>query len=85
VNDGDPGCTSPYNEDLTIAEITLSERIDYVMVHGRLTPLEAGVVGTSQSDRIPVPDEPDVALWPSDHAGVWATIRLDPAWLARRH
>jgi Endonuclease/Exonuclease/phosphatase family len=81
VNDGDPGFTSPYDELLTKAEITLSERIDYVMVEGRLTPLEAGVVGTAQADRIPVPNTED-ALWPSDHAGVWATIRLDPASVA---
>jgi endonuclease/exonuclease/phosphatase family metal-dependent hydrolase/predicted small lipoprotein YifL len=82
VNDGDPGFTSPYAELLTVPEITLSERIDYVMVEGRLTPLAAGVVGTSQGDRIPVPDEEGAALWPSDHAGVWATIRLDPASVA---
>jgi endonuclease/exonuclease/phosphatase family metal-dependent hydrolase len=82
VNDGDPGFTSPYAELLTVPEITLSERIDYVMVEGRLTPLAAGVVGTAQADRIPVPDEEGVALWPSDHAGVWATIRLDPARIA---
>jgi endonuclease/exonuclease/phosphatase family metal-dependent hydrolase len=84
VNDGDPGYTSPYAELLTVPAITLSERIDYVMIRGALTPVDAGVVGTTAAERIPVPGEADVALWPSDHAGVWATIRLDPAWLARR-
>lgn len=74
----DPGYTSPYNEDLTIEEIHLDERIDHVLVRGPLTPRAEGVVGTALSDRVG-------GLWPSDHAGLWATIRLeDPKFYVLR-
>lgn len=78
VNPDDPGFTSPYEEDLTIAEIELDERIDYVMFRGELVPLEAEVVGEELADRVG-------GLWPSDHAGVVATLRLvEPRFFALR-
>ncbi len=89
VNSNDSGYTSPYPEILLVPEnapdAVLSERIDYVRVEGRLTPLAAGVVGTTAAERIPLPDDPTQTLWPSDHAGLWATIRLDPARIASNH
>jgi endonuclease/exonuclease/phosphatase family metal-dependent hydrolase len=78
VSPGDPGFTSPYDEDLTIAEIELDERIDYVMFRGEIVPLEAEVVGEELTDRVG-------GLWPSDHAGVVATLRLvEPRFFALR-
>jgi len=75
----DPGYTSPYAEDLTIEAITLGERIDHVLLKGPETPLAAGVVGAQVSDRVCGTNAlgEAVCLWPSDHAGVWATIRLE--------
>ena len=66
-----PGPTSPWPDDLSIAARPwLRDRIDAVLVRGPLTPVAATIVGTHASDRIG-------GLWPSDHAGVVATIRLD--------
>jgi endonuclease/exonuclease/phosphatase family metal-dependent hydrolase len=44
-------------------------RIDYVLVRNGLTAVAAGIVGEEPRDRIS-------GLWPSDHAGVWARLRL---------
>lgn len=78
VHPGEPGFTSPYPEDLTIAEIELDERIDYVMFRGEIVPLAAEVVGTELADRVG-------GLWPSDHAGAVATLRLvEPRFFALR-
>jgi endonuclease/exonuclease/phosphatase family metal-dependent hydrolase len=49
----------------------LTERIDHVLVRGatgQLTPVSADVVGEADADRTAS------GLWPSDHAGVAATI-----------
>jgi len=52
---------------------TLSRRIDLVLVRGDFAVLGIDVVGGESSDRTPS------GLWPSDHAGVVATLRLpDP-------
>jgi endonuclease/exonuclease/phosphatase family metal-dependent hydrolase len=72
VNPGDPGYTAGQNQTLTNPVSLLHQRIDYVLLHGRVRTVEAHVVG----------DEPFRPLtqawpiWPSDHAGVVATLRL---------
>lgn len=82
---GEPGDTSPYPEDLTIPEISLDERIDFVLFRGALTPETMDVLGTDPDDRVCGVNlaEVEVCLWPSDHAGLRATLRLDnPRFLA---
>lgn len=78
LSPGEPGFTSPYPEDLTVEAIALDQRIDYVLFRGALLPLAADVVGEELADRVG-------GLWPSDHAGVVATLRLaEPRFLALR-
>lgn len=81
----EPGFTSPFPEDLTAPEIALDERIDFVMLRGALTPETMAVLGTDASERACVVTlaEEEVCRWPSDHAGLRATLRLeDPRFLA---
>jgi endonuclease/exonuclease/phosphatase family metal-dependent hydrolase len=49
---------------------TASERIDYVLFKGNLKVRAATVVGANPADRTPS------GLWPSDHAGVVADLKL---------
>ncbi|WP_242355749.1 endonuclease/exonuclease/phosphatase family protein [Anaeromyxobacter sp. SG64] len=74
VNPDDAGFTSPYPEVLSIPAIDLDERIDYVLFRGPVVPRSAEVVGEASEDRVVVSE--DVALWPSDHAGVVAEVEL---------
>jgi endonuclease/exonuclease/phosphatase family metal-dependent hydrolase len=59
------GLTCCYLEDLTLPD-TLETRIDYVLFRGPFTPTAMEIVGTAQQS----------GLWPSDHAGVVAELRL---------
>lgn len=77
VHGGDPGYTSGWAEDLTRTTdpvtgepLSLSERIDLVMFRGAVSASAASIVGSDLSDRVG-------GLWPSDHAGVVATLRLE--------
>jgi endonuclease/exonuclease/phosphatase family metal-dependent hydrolase len=56
------------NENLGNSSSKLSVRYDLVFVKG-LTALDAKVVGDKTTDKTPS------GLWPSDHAGVIATLR----------
>ena len=47
------------------------ERIDLILYQGAVTPLSAEVVGDEAADRT------TGGLWPSDHAGVVATFRIE--------
>lgn len=84
VHPDEPGFTSPFPEDLTVPEIALDERIDHVLFRGALTPRAMSVLGTDPSARAcgtSLAGEA-VCLWPSDHAGLAATLRLeDPRFL----
>ncbi len=81
-----PGYTSPFPADLTVPALSLDERIDLVLFHGAITAEEMAVVGTDgERDRVCGVNlaEVEVCLWPSDHAGLRATLRLeDPRFLA---
>lgn len=50
---------------------TLSARIDHILLRGALTPISSTRIGDRQADRTPD------GLWPSDHAGVVARVRLN--------
>jgi len=65
-----PGFTCCFLEDLTKTQgAALSERIDYVLTRGALRPGKASVLGAKRSSRVD-------GLWPSDHAGVLAAVRI---------
>ncbi len=73
VNHGDPGYSSGQNQTLTNPVSTLDQRIDLVLLHGRVCTLEAHLVGDEPFRAQTAPPRP---IWPSDHAGVVATVRL---------
>ena len=67
---GDPGLTCCEEPDLKNASPELKQRIDLVLARGAFTPLAGAVVGGDASARTAS------GLWPSDHAGVWMSLRL---------
>lgn len=65
------GNTSGQTDDLNNPVSTIDHRIDYVLYRGSgLAAVAAEVVGDEPADRTPS------GLWPSDHAGVVATLAL---------
>lgn len=66
-----PGFTHEQNPDLLNAITLLVERFDYILFKNGWDPVGAELVGESQKDRT------DTGLWPSDHAGVSASLHLD--------
>ena len=73
MNPGDPGYTSGQNQTLTNPVSLLDQRIDLVLLHGAVDTVEAHVVGDEPFRSQTLPPRP---IWPSDHAGVVATLRL---------
>jgi endonuclease/exonuclease/phosphatase family metal-dependent hydrolase len=63
-----PGYT--WGFDLSDPFSAPTQRLDVVLHRGSFEPLSASIVGSSLSDMTPS------GLWPSDHAGVVATLRL---------
>ena len=66
----DPGFTCCQAENLLNVNSTMSSRIDLVQFRGPFTIENVQVVGASPPDRL------RLGLWPSDHAGVVATLTL---------
>jgi endonuclease/exonuclease/phosphatase family metal-dependent hydrolase len=66
----EPGFTCCQAPDLLNPVSMLSERIDYILFKNGWKPFEAKLVGKSQIDRT------NTGLWPSDHAGLSATLAL---------
>jgi endonuclease/exonuclease/phosphatase family metal-dependent hydrolase len=66
----DPGFTFGQAENLLNVTSTMSHRIDLVQFRGPFTIQDVQVVGASPADRT------RLGLWPSDHAGVVATLTL---------
>lgn len=66
---GDAGLTCCHGEDLHDPGGPFYSRIDYVLVRKGFRGIAAGIVGEEERDR-------SAGLWPSDHAGVWARLRL---------
>jgi hypothetical protein len=65
-----PGLTCCQPDDLRNPISALSRRVDLVQFRGPFQVLHTEVVGASPGDRTPS------FRWPSDHAGVAATLRL---------
>jgi endonuclease/exonuclease/phosphatase family metal-dependent hydrolase len=65
----DVGLTCCHGDDLRELGGPFYSRIDYVLVKNGFRAVAAGIVGQKPTDRID-------GLWPSDHAGVWARLRL---------
>jgi endonuclease/exonuclease/phosphatase family metal-dependent hydrolase len=65
---GTPTCCQA--ADLLNSVSTLNSRIDFVLFRGTFDVVSADIVGEHPADRTPS------GLWPSDHAGVAATLRL---------
>ena len=61
--------TCCFNEDLTTTTDPLKSWIDQVIARPKLKAVKSGIVGARLSDRAG-------GLYPSDHAGIWATLRL---------
>jgi len=67
---GEAGNTSGHAADLRNGTVELTQRIDLVLMRGDLSALRMDVVGEEPADRTPS------GLWPSDHAGVVASLRI---------
>jgi endonuclease/exonuclease/phosphatase family metal-dependent hydrolase len=65
----DIGLTCCHGDDLRELGGAFYSRIDYVLVKNGFRATAAGIVGEEPRDRLS-------GLWPSDHAGVWARLRL---------
>ena len=65
----DVGLSCCHGDDLRDLGGPFYSRIDYVLLKNGFRAVAAGIVGRRPSDRIG-------GLWPSDHAGVWARLRL---------
>jgi endonuclease/exonuclease/phosphatase family metal-dependent hydrolase len=71
------GDTSGQTDDLNLPESRLDHRIDYVLYQpAAIEALKADVVGEEQADRTPPLPGAPFGLWPSDHAGVVATLHV---------
>jgi endonuclease/exonuclease/phosphatase family metal-dependent hydrolase len=76
------GFTCCQIENLSNPRSDLDQRIDYVFARGtgtRWDPVkgEVHLTGERARDKVPGPVHP---LWPSDHAGIVATLITPPAW-----
>ena len=67
----DPGFTCCHAADLLNQTSTLTKRIDLVLTRGPFGVEEASIVGDEVADKLPS------GLWPSDHAGVVVTLKLE--------
>jgi len=65
----DVGLTCCHGDDLRELGGPFYSRIDYVLLRHGFRAVAAGIVGERPGDRIS-------GLWPSDHAGLWARLRL---------
>jgi endonuclease/exonuclease/phosphatase family metal-dependent hydrolase len=65
------GFTCCQSEDLLNQNSSLDERSDLVLFRGDFKVKDIKVVGNSQNDRT------ISGLWPSDHAGVVTTLKLN--------
>ncbi|HSJ32362.1 MAG TPA: endonuclease/exonuclease/phosphatase family protein [Longimicrobiales bacterium] len=81
---GHPGYTCCHAEDLLNEQSTLDQRLDVVFVRGFRTAPQGSIgarvqlVGDRSVDRL------SSGLWPADHAGVVASLRLPPAAVAQQ-
>jgi endonuclease/exonuclease/phosphatase family metal-dependent hydrolase len=69
VDTGKRASTCCQDEKLDNAVSKLDQWIDHIMVRPKMKVLRSQIVGNKASDRVD-------GLWPSDHAGVVATVRV---------
>jgi len=69
VHPGDAGLTCCHGDDLREPGPAFYSRIDYVLLKNGFRAVAMGIVGKAPQERIS-------GLWPSDHAGIWARLRL---------
>jgi endonuclease/exonuclease/phosphatase (EEP) superfamily protein YafD len=69
LHPSNPGLTCCWPEDLTLTAPPFSERIDYVLTRGVAGPVAASVTGSEPASRLS-------GLWPSDHGGLFAEVRI---------
>ena len=69
TNPGDPGFSCCQNSPLTNPTSALASRIDLVLTHAASTAQDASLIGFT-------PFQGSPPFWPSDHAGVVATVRV---------
>lgn len=69
---GAEGLTCCQDADLRNVPSALFERIDYILFRGDFEVRHASLLGARPGDRTTKPDR----VWPSDHAGVSATLEL---------
>lgn len=67
---GDPAFTCCQDSNLLNPTSKLSERIDLILFRGNFSAINVDIVGNNTANRT------ISGLWPSDHAGVLATLRL---------
>ena len=67
---GNTCCQAP---DIRNTTSELTTRIDLILHRGSVEALDADIVGDEADDRVEVGGD---LLWPSDHAGVVATLRI---------
>jgi len=74
ANPGDPGltCCQVPPDSIVNPVSNLQSRIDYVFARGPFAPLDLHLVGADPSARTAS------GLWPSDHAGLVATLEIEP-------
>jgi len=68
LHPGDPGLTCCFAPDLRDPAVALTERIDFVLYRGALSPAAVTAVGATPSSKTAA------GVYPSDHAGVVATF-----------
>ena len=71
------GFTCCHDPDLSNDLVEFDRRIDLIMARSHSNRIEAPfmrILGDDQQDRT------SSGLWPSDHAGVWATLRFGSRW-----
>jgi hypothetical protein len=79
---GNPGYTCCHAEDLLNTRSELDQRLDIVFVRGFRTTERGSIGGQVQLVGDHAGDRLASGLWPSDHAGVVASLRLTPPAVA---
>jgi endonuclease/exonuclease/phosphatase family metal-dependent hydrolase len=83
------GFTSNQADDLQNETSELFHRIDFILYRDEFTAGDGPFRGSSQAERVgedpadriaSTATGPTVMLWPSDHAGVVADLRIAPGW-----
>jgi len=75
----DPGFTAHQAENLLNPTSLLNHRIDLVLFRGGFGVADISLIGNQPADRT------SSGLWPSDHAGIAATLRLPSQHHAHHH